>query len=214
MEFESPKMSRLPTIRRLPAYLRVLRQLQGEAWEHVSGTYLAEQLSLDPVQVRKDLTITGIVGTPRVGFMVDDTVAAIEAFLGWQNATEAFLVGVGNLGTALLGYAGFERHGLKIVAAFDADPAKIDVEIHGKPVYPLEKIADLAARLRVRMGILTVPEIAAQAVADRLVVAGITAIWNFTPVALKTPGGVVVQNEDLSCGLAVLSAKLRNADGS
>ncbi len=206
------KVAKLPTIRRLPVYLHLLRGLQGGGTERVSSTYIAEQLKLDAVQVRKDLSSTGIVGKPRVGFEVTGLIDAIESFLGWNNTTEAILIGVGNLGSALLGYAGFMRHNLSVVAAFDADPQKAGTEIAGKPVFPMEKLANLVHRLHIRICILTVPAQQAQGVVNLLLAAGITAIWNFTPVALHVPAGVIVQNEDLAGGLAVLSRRVRDAE--
>ncbi|MHB9130128.1 MAG: redox-sensing transcriptional repressor Rex [Armatimonadota bacterium] len=212
MDPKPAKLNKTPTIRRLPAYLHLLRQLQELGWETVSGTYLADELKLDPVQVRKDLTITGIVGKPRVGFRVTELIAAIVNYLGWNNPTEALLVGVGNLGSALLGYSGFQRHGLTIVVAFDADPRKIDTEVQGKIVLSLEKLPGLAQRLHIRLGILAVPAEAAQSAAELMVAAGMKAIWNFTPASLTVPAGIIVQNEDLSSGLAVLSRRLSSAE--
>jgi redox-sensing transcriptional repressor len=210
MEKVAPKMGRLPTIRRLPAYLHLLRRLQADGWASVSGTFLAEQLGLEAIQVRKDLTITGIAGRPRIGFDVPALIAAIEAFLGWDNTTEAVLVGVGHLGSALLGYSEFARHGLSIVAAFDTDPAKVGQTVQGKPVYAMAKLGDLVRRLHIRIGILAVPAEHADDAAAALVDAGVAAIWNFTPTTLTVPGHVIVQHEDLSSGLAVLSRKVHD----
>jgi len=213
MSDRSAKIGKLPTIRRLPGYLHLLRLLQEEGQPVVSGTYLAAQLKLDAVQVRKDLSSTGIVGKPRVGFSVPGLITAIEEFLGWNNSSEAILVGVGNLGSALLGYSGFTRHQLDVVAAFDADPRKVGQEIAGKPIFPMAKLANLVQRLHIRICILTVPASAAQQVAELLVAAEISAIWNFTSVVLRVPAGIIVQNEDLASGLAVLSRRLRQPDG-
>jgi redox-sensing transcriptional repressor len=210
MQRDTHRVNKVQTIRRLPAYLRLLRHVHAEGWETVSGTYLAEQLGLDGVQVRKDLASTGFAGKPRVGFVVAGLIDAIERHLGWNNTTEAVLVGAGSLGTALLGYTGFEPHGLRIVAAFDADETKVGDEVHGRDVFPLSKAANLVRRLHIQLGIITVPAEAAQAVADLLVGAGIRAIWNFTPTALNVPPGIIVQHEDLSSGLAVLSRQLRS----
>ena len=212
MQDPKQKVGKLPTIRRLPAYLHLLRALHEGGQERVSGTYFAEKLNLDPVQVRKDLSSTGIVGKPRIGFSVPGLIQAIEEYLGWHNTTEAILVGVGHLGTALLGYSGFARHGLRVVAAFDADPAKSGREIAGHPVFAMEKLPNLVRRLHVRICILTVPADQAQGIADILVDAGMTGIWNFTPTTLRVPHGVIVQNEDLACGLAVLSRRLRDVE--
>lgn len=202
------KVNNLPAVRRLPIYWHLLHGLLEKGWEYVSTTVIADELKLDAIQVRKDLALTGITGKPRVGYTIKTLISAIESFLGWDSNNEAFLVGVGHLGTALLGYNGFARFGLHIVAAFDDDPQKVGGEVHGLPIFPLEKMNDLAERLHVKIAIITVPAEAAQAVADQLINVGIVGIWNFTPAFLMVPEGVVVQNEDLASGLAVLSHKL------
>lgn len=208
MKVNPCKVSKLPTIRRLPAYLHLLQTLRAEAWKFVSTTVIAETLELEPIQVRKDLSLTGIVGKPRVGYAIPALIDAIETYLGWNATTEAILVGAGHLGTALLGYKGFAQHGLHVVAVFDNDPAKVGQKVHGLTVLPMEQVAELVARLQTPVGIITVPPHAAQEAADTLIAAGITGIWNFSPVTLHVPEGVVVQNEDLSSGLAVLSRKM------
>lgn len=213
MGLKTGKVENLPTVRRLPSYLYLLRPLRDAGSEYVSGTYLAQQLKLDPVQVRKDLEVTGIVGRPRLGFPVEALTQAIESFLGWHNTTEAFLVGVGSLGTALLGYQGFALHGLNIVAAFDRDRVKVGQELRGTLVLPMEKLPEMVHRLNVRIGIIAVPADQAQEVADQFVAARILGIWNFSHTVPRVPEGVILQNEDLSIGLAVLSKKLNAAFG-
>jgi redox-sensing transcriptional repressor len=205
---DEQKVGRLPTVRRLPSYLHLLRQLNSKGLEFVSGTFIANELNLEPIQVRKDLEITGITGKPGVGFAVVELIRAIEEFLGWHNNTDTFLVGAGSLGTALLGYEGFKHYGLNIVAVFDSDPVKIGKFIHGHEVFDLGCLGALAERMQVHIGIVTVPAHAAQAVADVLVQADIRGIWNFSPQKLNVPEYVVVQNEDLSAGLAVLSIRM------
>ncbi len=197
-----------PTLRRLPAYLQALEQLKSQGREWASCTHIGEILQQDPAQVRKDLRFVNITGKPKLGFAVEELAAAIREFIGWDNSTDAFLVGVGHLGQALLGYSGFQAHGLKIVAAFDADSAKVGTEINGCKILPPKKLSSLAKRMRVALGIITVPAPAAQAVADQMVAGGIRAIWNFAPVRLEVPEHVLVVNEDLSATLAVLSRKL------
>lgn len=198
----------LPTIRRMPSYLRVTRDFEEEGRAWISTTDFSEILDLKPIQVRKDLAFTGLAGKPRLGFEVSLLIKAITDMLGWNNSTDAVLVGAGALGSALLGFKGFKEHGLNIVAAFDANPALVGTEIHGKKVFPLEKLDDLVMGMGVSMGIITVPEQVGQETADRLVKAGIRGIWNFSPVKLRVPPDVIVQREDLSSGLAVLSVKL------
>jgi redox-sensing transcriptional repressor len=197
-----------PTLRRLALYHSVLVQLVKNGREVVSCTRIGEELRFDPTQVRKDIEATGIVGKSRIGYEVRPLVDAIEDFLGWNNTTEAFLVGAGALGTALLGYERFPACGLSIVAAFDRDPLKVGRPVHDKEVLPMEKFTDLARRMIIRMGIITVPAESAQNVADTMVAAGIRAIWNFAPVILTVPPSVIVEEVQLASSLAVLSSKL------
>ena len=197
-----------PTLRRLPVYLRVLRRLDALGREWVSCTRLAEHLDRDPTQIRKDLSVTGVAGRRKVGYRVPEVIGAIEHFLGWDNRTDAFLVGAGSLGRALMGFGGFEQHGLRIVAAFDTAPEVVGTDIRDRPVFPLEKLPDLARRMHVAMGIITTPPAAAQSVSDLMILSGIRAIWNFAPVHLVVRPDVLVENEDLSAGLAVLSQRL------
>jgi len=203
----------IPTIKRLPQYLRILKDLEKQDVETVSTTFLAQELNIEPIVVRKDIASTGAEGKPRIGFTTKEAIKKIEHFLGWDNVTEAFLVGAGNLGSALMGYQGFQNHGLKIIAAFDKDDKKIGQEIHGIKVLSMEKLPNLAKRMHIHIGVICVDAEHAQEVSDIMVEAGIKAIWNFTPVKLKTPDDVVSQKEDLSSGLAVLSVKLASKLG-
>ncbi|HTJ00688.1 MAG TPA: redox-sensing transcriptional repressor Rex [Dongiaceae bacterium] len=199
------------TLRRLPLYHRLLKDFAAAGRMRVSGPDIAGVLELDPTQVRKDLETAGIAGRPRIGYVLADVIVALEEFLGWRKVTEAFLVGAGSMGAALLGYRKFEECGLRIVAAFDTDPSKVGRRIHGKHVLPLEKLSNLAERMHILIGIITVPAAEAQDVADQLVAGGVRAIWNFAPVRLRTPASVIVHNEDLYCSLAALSQKLAGA---
>lgn len=202
----------LPSVRRLPLYLTVLEEFEREGKEWISTTDFSEVLFLKPIQVRKDLAHTGIIGKPKKGFKVDELIETINSFLGWNNLTDAFLVGAGALGSALLGYTGFQHHGLNIISAFDVSPSVIGKTIHGKKVLPIDQMKELAQRMHVKLGVITVPSEGAQEAADKLVEAGISGIWNFSPVKLHVPENVVVQREDLSSGLAVLSVKLGRFD--
>lgn len=200
-----------PTLRRLPLYHRFLKEVESAGRENISCTDIGQHLKLDPTQVRKDLEAAGIEGRPRIGYALCDVVNGIEQFLGWKNVHETFLVGAGSMGAALLGYKKFEQCGLNIVAAFDADPLKAGTQIHGKRVLPLDQLVDLARRMRILIGIITVPAVAAQSVADLMVKGGIRAIWNFAPIRLRVPDHIIVHNEDLYCSLASLSQKLAKA---
>jgi len=197
-----------PSLRRLPQYHHYLVELEAKGTTQVSCSMIGRDLSLIPVQVRKDLQYTGIIGKPKTGYSVSALILAIETFLGWNNINEAFLVGAGNLGTALLGHERFSQFGMRIVAAFDTDPAKIGQWIHDKAVLPLEQLSDLAPRMSIHLGIITTPAEVAQAVADEMVKGGIQAIWNFAPMKLRVPEHIIVHNEDLYNSLASLSWKL------
>jgi redox-sensing transcriptional repressor len=135
-------------------------------------------------------------------------IGIIEDFLGWNNTTDAYVVGVGNLGAALLGYGGFNECGLNIVAGFDVNEQKIDREIGGKKILNISKLPDMIKRMGIKIGILTVPASAAQEIADIMIKAGIHAIWNFSPVKIAVPSDVIVQHENLASTLGVLSKKL------
>jgi redox-sensing transcriptional repressor len=198
----------LACVKRMPSYLQLLRVLQAEGQEYVSGTVLASVHHLESVIVRKDLAMTGAVGTPRVGFRITELIAAIERFLGWDHQTKAVLVGVGNLGTALLGYQGFHDFGFRIVGAFDSNPKIIGKWVHGRKVQPIGQLIPFVRRGEILLGMLTVPGPVAQETADVMVRAGIKGIWNFTPTKLQLPSEVVTQKEDLAEGLAVLSHRL------
>jgi redox-sensing transcriptional repressor len=198
----------LPCIKRMPAYLQLLRVLQAEGQEYVSGTVLATVHNLEPVIVRKDLALTGAVGTPRVGFRITELITTIERFLGWDNQTKAVLVGVGSLGTALLGYQGFQNFGFRIVGAFDRDPKVVGKWVHGRKVQALAQLTPFVRRGEILLGVLAVPAEAAQEAADLMAKAGIKGIWNFTPTKLRLPEDVISQKEDLAEGLAVLSHRM------
>ena len=208
MSTETVKGFPIPSVRRLPLYLRLLRELRADGHQVVSCTQISENLGQGTVQVRKDLAITGIVGRPKVGYQIPELIDAIETFLGWKNTRDAFLVGAGSMGSALLGYEGFRDSGLNIVAAFDTDPAKIGTRIHGKEVLDWNVFHDLAQRMHILIGILTVPADIAQEVTNAMILAGIRAIWNYTPATLEVPPAIVVEDVRLSSSLAALSSRL------
>lgn len=196
------------SLRRLPQYHHYLVDLAARGARQVSCSVIGRDLNCVPVQVRKDLQYTGIIGRPKTGYEVAELLQAIERFLGWTQVNEAFLAGVGNLGTALLGHERFSNFGLRIVSAFDADAAKVGSTIYGKVVFPLERMRELAVAMNIHLGIITTPAEAAQSVADEMVEAGIQAIWNFAPVRVRVPERIFVHSEDLYSSLASLSWKL------
>ena len=199
----------LPTIKRIPVYVSVLEKWLKEGKETVSTTDIAAALTLKPVQVRKDLAFAGAEGKPRIGYRTEELLETLHRFVGWNNLSEAVLVGAGALGTAILGYKGFDRFGLKIKAAFDIDESKCGATVHDKPVYPIRDLKQYVKKNGIIMGILTVSENGAQPAADALVEAGIQGIWNFSPAQIDVPDSIFVQQEDLAAGLAVLAVRIK-----
>ena len=195
-------------LRRLPVYLNYLKSLPSDAPGKISATALANALNLGEVQVRKDLAAVSASGRPRVGYAVQDLVDDLESYLGYKDVNDAVIVGAGKLGRALLEYGGFEQYGLRVIAAFDADSAQTGETASGKPVFPMSRFENLCDRMKIRIGILTVPTAAAQPVCDEMIRCGILAIWNFAPVHLNAPENILVQNENMAASLAMLSKHL------
>ncbi|MEG2688602.1 MAG: redox-sensing transcriptional repressor Rex [Clostridia bacterium] len=207
---ENTEMSKA-TLHRLPAYLRYLYQLDKQDIETVSSTTIAEELNLNAVQVRKDIAlVSSVAGKPKTGFVTKELIADLETFLGYDNTHDAVIVGIGGLGKAFLGYGGFDKYGLNIVAGFDVDKSIIDKKINGKQILSLDKLASTVERLNIQIGIITVPNASAQLVADQMVACGIKAIWNFASVHLAVPNDIALKNEDLAASLALLSMRLQS----
>lgn len=199
----------IQTFRRLPYYLEYLKGLRAKGIDVVSSPTVAAYFHYSEIQVRKDFAaVASVPGKPRHGFDIPDMICAIETMLGYHNANDAVLVGAGSLGHALLSYGGFRDYGLHIVAAFDTDPGLIGTEISRISILSADKISDLCSRLRIHIGIITVPTASAQQVCDQLIAGGIQAIWNFSPVHLSVPEGILVQNENMAASLALLSRHL------
>ena len=195
-------------LKRLPAYLAYLKSISADASPNISATALANALGMGEVQVRKDLALVSDGGRPKIGYLREKLMEDISQFLGYDNTTDAILVGAGKLGQALMGYGGFEEYGLNILAGFDTKPSTNMTE-EGKPIYPMEKMESFCAANQVLMGIITVPAEFAQSVCDKMIKSGIKAIWNFAPVHLDVPQGILVQNQNMATSLAVLSVHLQ-----
>ena len=195
-------------LKRLPGYLSYLKSLPEGTATYISATALANALGMGEVQVRKDLALVSDGGRPKVGYLRESLIEDISQFLGYDNTTDAILIGAGKLGQALLGYIGFEAYGLNILAAFDAAPAAERTD-EGKPIYHIDRLESFCCSHNVLMGIITVPAEHAQQVCDQLIAAGIKAIWNFAPTHLDVPQNILVQNENMATSLAVLSMHLQ-----
>lgn len=194
------------TLGRLPMYLTHLR---GAKTQTISATALSKALGLGDVQVRKDLNAASGEGKPKIGYVVADLIDKLESCIGVDTPTAAVLVGAGKLGRALYAFDGFAEYGLEIVAAFDSAVTSPQVERTGKPIYPMSALPSFLQAHPVKIGILTVPDEAAQAVCDTLVSAHVAAIWSFAPGRIHVPPEVAVRQENLPLSLAHLSKQIQ-----
>ena len=158
--------------------------------------------------MRKVLAAVSSGGRPKVGYLRNSMIEDIEQFLGYDNLSDAIIVGAGGLGRAFLGYEGFKSNGLSIVAAFDVSPKLVGTTVAGKEILPLSEMEKFVKEHKIRIGIITVPKVAAQDVLNKMVGAGIKAIWNFAPAPLRVPKDIVLKTEDLAASLAMLAGKL------
>lgn len=187
-------------ILRLSKYKSALYRLKALGFVKVFSDNLADAVGVTPVQVRKDFSLFGISGNKRGGYQIDALIEKINNILGKDKVHQAIVVGSGHIGTALMKYKGFEKEGIRIISAFDIDPVKFsrDAEI---PILPLDELKDFVRSNGVQIGIITVPDLAAQQAADILVAAGIKGILNFAPLRLRVPEGIVVNNVNLATEL-------------
>lgn len=197
-----------PTLRRLPWYLSVCRLLKQQGEQYVSSTRLSKETNIVASQIAKDLSCVNIVGRTRVGYEIDNLLSVLEDFLGFTRVHKAFIFGAGRLGSALLNDKGLRQFGLEVVAAFDTNPRVVGNNVAGIPVFHINELEAKMKRYDVRIGILTVPIDRAQEVADKMVVWGIKAIWNFTPLRIRVPDDIVVQNTSLYAHLSLMFNRL------
>jgi redox-sensing transcriptional repressor len=200
------------TVRRLSVYLRFLRELTRQGRELVSSRQLARGCGTTPAQVRKDLSLFGSFGKRGRGYTVDELRRTLEGILGLGRRWRVALVGVGKIGSALLGYQDFARRGFDIAAAFDSDPAKAGQVVSGVRVYSAERLTEVVRMQHIELGIIATPPESAQTVADELVGAGVGAILNFAPVEIDVPDSVTVRTMDVALELEGLSFVLTSGD--
>ncbi|GIX45235.1 MAG: redox-sensing transcriptional repressor Rex [Candidatus Sumerlaea sp.] len=210
-ENKRKKIARIPpaVIKRLSLYARVLLDLEMSNVLTISSKDLAQRLGITSAQVRKDLAYFGQFGIPGVGYDVSDLRANLKRILGTDREVQAILIGVGNLGAALMAYGGFLRHGVRIVKAFDADTSKVGMQRGGVLIYHIDELERQLEHQPIDIAILTVPSEAAQPVTDRLVKAGIIGILNFVPTRLTVPPDVHVHYVDLAIEIESLCYYLR-----
>ena len=205
-----PKDVPKAVVSRLSLYLRELQVLAASGHATTSSGRLGQQLGFTDAQVRRDLAYFGHFGQPGVGYRCDELIDAIRGIFGTDREWKVAMVGVGNLGRALLGYKGFGSQGFRIVAAFDIDPTKTGREVEGVPVYPHDQMGAVVKDRGIELGLITVPSANAQQAADRLVAAGVSGILNFAPVTLNLPDDVSHVGVDLATELEQLCFSVAN----
>lgn len=202
-----------PALRRLPWYLSYVSMLRRKGVEYVSSTRISSDLNVDSSRIAKDLSFLDLKGKTRIGYDVKHLETALNDFLGFRQIHNAVIMGCGSLGAALMQDRGLTRYGLNILAGIDTDPNIVATKINGIPVYEPSRLHQLVESMDIDIGILTVPPSMAGACADMLVQAGVRAVWNFTPMHLSLPDGVVVSNTSIYANLAVMYNRLSRNTG-
>lgn len=205
-------MKKVPegTISRLFVYLREITELAKLNIRTISSAELGERTNLSDAQVRKDFGHFGQFGVSGAGYDINELKQALEKILGKDKTWNVAVVGVGHLGSALLSYSGFKRHGLDVIAAFDADSRKVGKKISDITVSSIDELPKVVSNKKISIGIIAVPAEGAQEVAEKLVSAGVECLLNFAPISLNVPENVKVKDVDLSRELETLSYFLAN----
>ena len=192
---------------RIPVYLKYLKDTDHGV-ENISATALAKALGLGEVQVRKDLGAVSGAGRPKTGYNIAKLISTLESFLGLDDISRVVIIGAGQLGRALLDYGGFKDYGLEILAAFDKAVSETEYSKSAKPIYPMSELDDFIKANGVRIGVIAVPAAVAQEVCDRIVSAGVRAVWCFAPCTLSLPESIPVRYENMALSLAYLNKQI------
>lgn len=198
-----------PTLRRLPWYLAYIDILKANGVETVSSTQISKAISVDSSQIAKDLSFLNIKGKTRIGYEVNTLSNVLSHFLGFKEIHNAFIVGVGSLGAALIHDTGLSNYGLNIIAGFDINPDIIEKKICDVPIFNIDEMQHYQQKLNASIGILAVPANQAQDAADTMAASGLKAIWNFTPYRIKVAEGIVMSNTSIYAHLALIYNRLR-----
>jgi redox-sensing transcriptional repressor len=185
---------------RLSRYKNALYRLKALNFVKVFSDNLGDAVGATPSQVRKDFSLFGIPGNKRGGYQVDELIEQLNRILGKNKPQEFVLVGVGNIGKALLGYKGFEKSGIQIVAAFDVDQSRMDKD-GAVPILPMEGFREFVTQRGIKLAIISVPDFAAQQVLELMVSSGVRGVLNFAPIRLRSVDGVVINNINLETEL-------------
>ncbi len=207
------KLAPKAVVGRVSLYLRQLETLQRQGYTTVSSSQLGSALVINNAQIRKDLAFFGQFGYPGIGYRIDELSVTLRHILGIDREWPLAMVGMGNLGRALLNYRGFKSRGFHIVALFDNDPEKIGQIFDGLTVLPIESLRKTVSTHDITLAVLSVPADFAQLVADLMIASGILGILNFAPVPLIVPPSVNVVGVDLSVQLEHLAYKVQNTPG-
>lgn len=199
-------------IRRLPGYYRHLRELEAAGVTQISSQELGRRMQLTPSQIRQDINCFGGFGRQGYGYKVSELKGHIGEILGLNRQHRMIIIGAGNIGSAVAQYPTFSREGFETVAMFDVDPAKVGSRLGNIPVFPMEELENYLGDNWVDIAVISLPARVAQVTLDRLVAAGIRAVWNFAPTDLNHPESVVVVNVHLSDSLHILSYRLAHHD--
>lgn len=198
---------------RLPGYLNFLRMKTGPEYASISSAVIAQEMNLAAITVRKDLAFLA-EGRPRVGHSREELIERITEVLGSSEWNAAVLVGVGNLGRALMCYEGFEPYGMSVIAGFDVDEKLVGTTINEKPIYHIDNLGNFIRTNGASIGIIAVPAQHAQDVCDRMVAAGIRGILSFAPAHLSAPPNVAVRHEDFAVSLVMLAMSMEEVSDS
>jgi len=207
------KLAPKAVVGRVSLYLRQLESFQRQGHATISSSQLGSALAINDAQVRKDLAFFGQFGYPGIGYRIEELSATLRHILGIDREWPLALVGMGNLGRALLKYRGFKSRGFHIVALFDNDPTKVGEMFDGLTVEPIDDLRKIISARDITLAVLSVPADYAQQVADQMIAAGILGILNFAPVPLNVPPTVNVVGVDLSVQLEHLAYKVQNTPG-
>jgi redox-sensing transcriptional repressor len=210
------KFSKIPTatITRLSIYSRYLEALSQEGVKIIASDKLAQKCGINPAQIRKDLAYFGEFGIRGVGYFVRELLFEIKRILGLNKTWKMALLGIGNLGSALLAHQNFIRQGYEFVAIFDVDPAKVNRRVpSGQIIHHMDDLEKVIREKGVEIGVLATPAAKAQTSALRLIAAGVKAILNFAPIQLQLPEGTAVENVDFTVKLDNLAYNLTMAEG-
>ena len=198
----------VPAIRRLPLYLSFLKSYEKNDTNHISAPEIAKELHIDSTQITKDFSYLNVKGKTKIGYETNTLISVIEDYLGYHRLRKAFIVGVGSLGVALIKYGEFHDEGMDIIAGFDIDTGIVENNNFDLELFHINKLKERFDKTPVDIGIIAVPAIQAQKIADKMIGCGIKAIWNFSPTPLSAPDNIIVENTSIDSSLAMIKWRL------